>query len=463
MGGIGIIKFKKLTKTAVLLPLLIFIATFIYGALKFDFSGNTPNQPYGLIYSFVILQFVFIGYIVSFIINGVVAVFFLKKMNQKEPQVQRLISIYVTSWLLLLVLFWKIGYSSLFPYTTLFSPGTIGVGLMVLFVAVTGWLVVNRSRDITGDRVKSFHVKSVVFGGMIPIVLILLTVGTRLGFLTYAQNNRNDEYQQVIEEKLHSVGTKGDVQIVKAYDSSNSTHVQLDYTVTQEGISVSAKGVLERSNLKDKWELTDSSLTTYDHSIQTIIQVPAHSKEAKAFLDGFSEEVEKSIAKSGLTKEIGVNTPLEKNETRTAYDLPYLAYNNEGSTKKIKQWAKENSQSTNKKQSVFGGYAAVTVKQLMKSQMIIANVPIQYPYVEESDFDEREENAIKYRDEVIKNLDYSKLMDGYYEIKVDSSSYPRLFLVKNHQMSEVDGLLSSSMLREPTDDLGSFGSDYKEW
>ncbi|XUD02472.1 hypothetical protein IGJ34_000413 [Enterococcus sp. AZ177] len=446
-----------------LLPLLIFIATFIYGLLKFDVSGNTSNQPYGLIYSFVVLQFVFIGYIVSFVINGIVAVFFLRKMNQKEPQVQRLISIYVTSWLLLLVLFWKIGYSALFPYTTLFNPGTIGVGLMVFFVAVTGWLVVDRSSDFTSDKVKSVRIKSVVFGGTLPVILIILTVGTRLGFLTQAQNNRNDEYQQVIEEKLHSVGTKGEVQIVKAYDSSKSTYVQLDYAVTQAGISVSAKGVLERSNQNDKWELTDSTLTTYDNSIQTILQVPAYSKEAKAFLDGFSEEVEKSIVKSGLTKEIGLNKPLEKNEIRTAYDLPYLAYNNESNTKKIKQWAKENSQSTNKKQAVFGGYASVTVEQLMKSQMIIANVPIQYPYVEESDLDEREENALKYRDEVIKNLDYSKLMDGYYEIKVGSSNDSQLFLVKNHQMNEVEEFLSSSMLREPTDDLGSFGSDYKEW
>nr|OTP47716.1 hypothetical protein A5881_002838 [Enterococcus termitis] len=463
LGGIGIIKFKKITKAAVLLPLLIFIATFIYGLLKFDFSGNTPNQPYGLIYSFVVLQFVFIGYIFSFVVNAVVVVFFLKKFNQKSQQVQRLISIYITSWLLLLILFFKFGYSALFPYSTLFAPGTIGVGLMVLFVAVSGWLVVDRSTGFTHDQRERVRVKTVIFGVTLPVLLIILTVGTRLGFLAYAQNNRNDEYQQVIEQKLHSVGTKGQVKIVKAYDSSKSKHVQLNYTVTQDGVSVSAKGALRRKNTTDKWKLVDSSLTTYDNSIQTILQVPAHSQEAKTFLNEFTEEVEKSITKSGLTKEIGTNMPLEKNETRTDHDLPYLAFNNEGSNEKIKQWAKENSQSTNKKEAAFGGYAALTVKQLMKSHMIIANVPIQYPYVEESDFDERTENAEKYRDQVIKNLDYSKLMDGYYEIQVGSSGNPRLFLVKNHQMSEVKGLLSSSLLREPSEDVGSFGFDYMEW
>lgn len=448
-----------------LLPLLIFIATFIYGLLKFDFSGNTPNQSYGLIYSFFVLSFVFIGYIFSFFVNAVVVVFFLRKFKQKNKQLQCLISIYVTSWLLLLVLFFRIGYSALFPYKTFFEPGTIGVGLMAIFLAVIGWQIVDCSTDIISDKPKIVSIKSVAFGVMIPVVIVILTVGTRLGFLIHAKNDRNDEYQQVIEQKLQSVGTKGEVKIVKAYDSSKeSTHVQLDYTVTQEGISVYAKGVLQRSNAKDKWELVDSSLTTYDNSIQTILQVPAHSKEAETFLDTFTVEVEKSIAKSDLTKKIGINTPLEKNETRTAYDLPYLAYNNELAPKKIKQWAKENSRSTNKKKAAFGGYAAVTVKQLMNSHMIIANVPVQYPYIEESDFNERTENATKYQEQVIKNLDYSKLMNGYYKINIDSANSPQLFLVKDHQMIEVNELLSSSMLEEPTDDLGSFSSsDYMEW
>lgn len=439
------------------------MATCIYGALKFDVSGDTPNQPYGLIYSFVVLQFVFIGYLAAFVVNAVVVVFFLKKFSQKSQQLQRLISTYVTSWLLLMVLFFRIGYSALFPYKTLFEPGTIGVGLMVLFVGVTGWLVVDRSAE-TSDKLKIVSTKSVFFGLMLPIIIVSLTVGTRLAFLTNAKNNRNDEYQQVIEQKLHSVGTKGEVKIIKAYDSSKEpTHIQVNYTVTQEGLTVYAKGVLQRSNVREKWALVDSTLTTYDNSIQTILQIPAHSKEAKTFLDEFTDEVEKSIAKSGLTKEIGGNTPLEKNEIRTAYDLPYLAYNNELAPKKVKQWAKDNSGSANKKRAAFGGYAAVTVKQLMKSQMIIANVPIQYPYVEDSNYEKREENALNYCDQVIKNLDYSKLIDGYYEITIGSSNPSRLFLVKNHRMSEVNELLSSSMLREPTADLGSFGSDYMEW
>ena len=445
------------------MPSLIFTATFIYGLLKVDFSGNTPNQPYGLIYSFVVLPFVFIGYIAVFLVNAVVVVFFLRKFKLKSQQVQRTISTYVMSLFLLILLFSTIGYSALFPYATLVAPGTIGVGLMALLLAVTGWLVVDRSIEVHEDENKKVYKKPVIFGLLFPIVIVVLTVGTRLSFVIYAQANRNDEYKQIVEQKLHSVGTKGDVKIIKAYHSSKeSTHVQLNYTVTQEGISVYAKGVLERSSVKEKWALIDSSLTTYDNSIQTILQVPAHSEEAKTFLDEFTQEVEKSIVKSGLTTEIGLNTPLEKNEIRTAYDSPYLAYNNELAPKKIKQWAQENRHSSNKKQAAFGGYAAVTVKQLMNSHMIIANVPIQYPYVEEREYNEREENRENYQDQVIKNLDYSKLMNGYYEINIGSGN-PKLFLVKNHQMFEVNELLSSSMLQEPTDDLGSFGSDYMEW
>ncbi|ALS01925.1 hypothetical protein ATZ33_11200 [Enterococcus silesiacus] len=62
--------------------------------------------------------------------------------------------------------------------------------------------------------------------------------------------------------------------------------------------------------------------------------------------------------------------------------------------------------------------------------MIIVDVPIQYPYVEESKYEKREENALNYRDQFIKKLDYSKLIDAYYEITIGSSILSRLFLVK---------------------------------
>ncbi|GGC99619.1 hypothetical protein [Enterococcus wangshanyuanii] len=439
--------------------------TFIYGALKVDFSGNTPNESYGLLYSFFVLPAIFVVYLVAFLVNIFVAGKFLKDFKRKSRLLQLLISIYGTTLLIGGIIFLRMGYLALFPYVAFFAPGTIGICLTTICLAVTGWLIVDKSADEIKDHPEKLEVKTIIIGLFLPICVLGITVGARIGMLTMAQGNRDEEYRKTIEQKLQGHGMIGDVKIIKAYDSSGkSDRVQLDYTMTQDGITVYSKGVLYRSDQKSGWILEDSSLTTYNKSIETILQVPAHSKEAKEFLDTFKQEVEKSIKKSKLTDKIGLDTPLEKNEIRTAYDLPYLAFNYEQDLKEIRQLAEKNARSSDKKKAAFGGFAALSIEQLMNTHTIIANMPIQYPYVEGSDFDEREANAVLYQALVIKNLDYSKLMDGYYEISVDEQRTRSIISIKDQHLDGMLDIMSMSMLENPTDDLGSFSSsDYMEW
>ncbi|MHC5216327.1 hypothetical protein ACYSNR_06645 [Enterococcus sp. LJL128] len=98
-------RFKKVIKSIVLLPLLIFLATFIYGLLSFDVSGMDEGLPYGLIYSFVIMGYVYLAYLLAFVLNGIVAVVFLIKFSRKSVRLQFLISGYLAA-LLLLVAVW---------------------------------------------------------------------------------------------------------------------------------------------------------------------------------------------------------------------------------------------------------------------------------------------------------------------------------------------------------------------
>ncbi|MGC6769450.1 hypothetical protein [Enterococcus sp. LJL51] len=456
-------KFKKVIKSIVLLPLLIFLATFIYGLLSFDVSGMDEGLPYGLIYSFVIMGYVYLAYLLAFVLNGIVAVVFLIKFSRKSVRLQFLISGYLAALLLLVAVWLTMGYSSLFPFTAFFAPGTLGVCVASIFVAALGWSISNYPASENNEaEAKKIEIKSVVYGLLLPVLAVSLTAGVRLLMVIQTSNNKHEVYQEVIEAKLAEAGTAGTVKVIKSYGSED--YIQLDYVLTQEAVDVYGKGVLNRENAQSEWELTDSTLTTYKNSVPTILQVPAHSEAGQRFLSTFSEAVEKAIVLCDLADTLGIDTPLEENEIRTAYDSPYFSMKTESISSEVEAWAKENGASSDKEKAVFDGYAALTIEQLMTSQTVSAVIPIQHPYKEGSDLDEREQNVEEYYKVLIKAIDFSAMVDGYYEIIIGNSHRGQQMLVKNHKVVEVIESQGGSMLKRPEDNLGSYtSSEYMQW
>ncbi|WP_321387314.1 hypothetical protein [uncultured Enterococcus sp.] len=455
-------KFKKSVKGIVLFPVLLFLATFIYGMLKLDISGMDEGIPYGLIYAYILQGYVFIAYILSFILNVVVAVSFIRKLRKTSELLQFWLSMYVVSFLLLLTISFTIGYPAMFPYTSLSAPGTIGVGITAVFLAVSGWRVVDLSTGELGTPPSKMKGKAVLYGVLLPITVITVTVGGRLGMIAYETNDKNEIYEQVIERRLQAAGTEGAVKAIESYGSEN--RVQLDYTLTQGNVEVYGKGFLTREDEKSDWVLEDSSMTTYEKSVPTILQVPAHSQEAKDFLVAFKQVVEQAIIDCGLEEEIGIETPVEKNDIRTAYDSPYLSIVEGELSEKIEKLAQENAVAADSNKSAFGGYAALTIEQLMTTKTIMATMPIQYPFKDDHEFDEREENIEKFYEALGESIDFSGLSDGYYAIAIGKGVDELVLVVENHQVTEYTTPFGRRMLEDPKENLGSYtSSDYMEW
>ncbi|MHC5216326.1 hypothetical protein ACYSNR_06640 [Enterococcus sp. LJL128] len=100
----------------------------------------------------------------------------------------------------------------------------------------------------------------------------------------------------------------------------------------------------------------------------------------------------------------------------------------------------------------------------MTSQTVSAVIPIQHPYKGGSDLDEREQNVEEYYKVLIKAIDFSAMVDGYYEIIIGNSHRGQQMLVKNHKVVEVIESQGGSMLKRPVDNLGSYtSSEYMQW
>lgn len=455
-------KFKKSIRGIVLFPILLFSATFIYGLLKLDISGMDAGIPYGMIYSYILLGGIFLAYSVSYFFNGLVAVSFIKNFRKKSEQLQFWISMYVLTFLLLVIISFTIGYSALFPYTSLSAPGTIGVGLTAVFLAVSGWRIVGLSTTELERAPQKINGKAVLYGLLLPCTVIAVTVGGRLGMVAYADNNKRTAYEQVIERRLQEIGTEGVIKVVRF--SRSETRVQLDYTLTQGNVEVYGKGFLTRKDEEADWVMEDSSITTYEKSVPTILQVPAHSQAATELLATFKQAVEQAIVDCDLKDEIGVETALEKNEIRTAYDSPYLSLIGDVIPEEIEQLAKENEVSADADTAAFGGYAALTIEQLMATQTIRATIPIQYPYKDGQEFDERDENVEKFTEALGKAIDFSELPDGHYAIEIGNTSDGLLLIVEDHQVIERTIPPGHRMIDDPKEKIGSYmSSDYMEW
>lgn len=445
-------------RTVSVLPFCTFLFTWFYGMLKIDSDDVQMEMSYGLRYTLLIIWLVFLVYISGLIMN-LLAVAFLASEWRRLSTSQRIwLVIYVTSFIQVLV-YGILGYSSVVaPYVSFDRPLTIAFGVSLLVMGIACWFATsNKMTSIHGEGEKK-KIKPIFLGIVISLGVVLCSAGLKAGVDFYQVMQERKLLAEIIERRLSDAGTKGEVKVLTSSRFGEGGRMA-DFTLTQADVKVYGKGRFEKS--KTGFKLTESSITTYENSLEALLRVPVETREAEELIKLYRAQLQKGIKQSGLAsklKLVSLNAE-EKSRYLSLFDPHYYVVN-EPISKAIRDQADKNRRSSDEKKAAFGGFTSLSFQMLMANHTILLDVPLKEATTDKLSDDR---SALELIEKVIANFSSENLPDGYYGITVANVS--RVLEIKDQKVLAVKKPpINMVVLEDPEEKLDRFSNpNFVKW
>ena len=354
------------------LPLVVFFLNLLYGILNIEGVGNTDSR-YNLLFAiFGFIPTIF-GYGISFLANLLVGISYVRKAKNESKR--------IIAFLLIGNIFLAIFLIFLLRFKMIVSFDFIkDIDLWSFIVSLFLFPYLDWIYQKEDYNPKLSHKLLILF----LIGIFSPFVGSRIQV-----HFRNNAKVQQLKEFYSSRGMNYDVTLKSVKIESNVSDISI-FDVSDNGITiqVGAKYIHQK--------LTEVSFINENYGLKEFLKLSVSSQEAQTVLNDFKSAVENAIQKKGYDlvviddKEQPLASPGFK--ISSSYRLtPFLA-----------EKAIRNQNSSSKEKRAFRGYAALSVKDLMKDGALCLHLSLS------------KSNLLELED-----IDFSSLPDGYYNINAD--------------------------------------------